>query len=302
MIPPARYPGDVAAGETARRVVEDVRRRGAVLEAAARRARRGRDDEAIHDVRVAARRLGAALDLWRPLFPSRARRRVARGIRRLRRRAGRARQDEALVTTLGDLLAARSPAARRAAAPLFGRLELRAARGRGRVSSLVRRRRIAGLLACLEEALTGFAARAAGRPSWTDEALARVERRAAAARDRLASALASGGDEELHQARLALKKWRYVEECAVAAEIRPAGGNADPERLHELQEALGGIHEALLLRDLLAREAARRTAAGRPAAARQLNALAAALQARKLAAVRDLRRLATTTPAVAGPA
>jgi CHAD domain-containing protein len=222
---------------------------------------------------------------------------MLRGIRRLRRRAGLAREQEALAADLAGLLSARPPATRTAAAPLLERLARRVSRGRVRAARLVRRRRIGRLLARLDRALNGVAARAAGRPGWLDEVASRADRRRAAAQAALATALASGDDEALHRARLAVKRGRYAEECLVAVRARTAVPPAEPERLQELQEVLGRIHEAILLRDLLAREAGRRTVAGRAAAARHLSALAAAVQERKLASVRDLRRLAATAPA-----
>src|SRR5438128_2020420 len=72
------------------RLRASFKRRVAEFAAAARRVRAGADSEAIHDLRVAVRRLLAALKVWRVLMPARERRAATRELRRLRRRVGRA--------------------------------------------------------------------------------------------------------------------------------------------------------------------------------------------------------------------
>src|SRR5207249_739177 len=76
---------------------EVARVRLALFEAS-RRARRGGDPEAIHDVRVSARRLAAILGLWRDLLPAHGRPRAIRALRRLRRRLECARELEVSLT------------------------------------------------------------------------------------------------------------------------------------------------------------------------------------------------------------
>src|SRR5262249_25637574 len=70
------------------------------------RTRAGDDPEAFHDMRVAARRLTEFLRTWRELIPGGELRRGVRGIRVLRRRAGRVRDLEVQVEMLRERLAA----------------------------------------------------------------------------------------------------------------------------------------------------------------------------------------------------
>ena len=61
---------------------------------AAARVHAQQGDDAVHDLRVSARRLECALDVWRGALAPRARRRARRLLARLRRSAGRARERE----------------------------------------------------------------------------------------------------------------------------------------------------------------------------------------------------------------
>jgi CHAD domain-containing protein len=75
------------------------------FEEALERLRIAAGPEAIHDLRVAARRLTAFVRMWRALVPRACCRRIVRDARRLRRRAGRARDLEVEVGMLRERLA-----------------------------------------------------------------------------------------------------------------------------------------------------------------------------------------------------
>ncbi|HKQ58650.1 MAG TPA: CHAD domain-containing protein, partial [Candidatus Eisenbacteria bacterium] len=83
---PDRDPGERT---TAERLDESFATLVEAFRAAARRVRAGSDAEAIHDLRVATRRLAAALRVWGSLIPREARREALKCMRRLRRRIGR---------------------------------------------------------------------------------------------------------------------------------------------------------------------------------------------------------------------
>jgi CHAD domain-containing protein len=78
--------------------------------------------------------------------------------------------------------------------------------------------------------------------------------------------------EALHDLRRRVRRLRYVAEAA--ADVSGEKGKA-PKRLKELQEQLGGIHDAWVLARWLARQAVaadRRQASARAAEARRLEA------------------------------
>jgi CHAD domain-containing protein len=67
------------------------------------------DPEAVHRLRVATRRAGAALDVFADLLPDRALRRARKAIRRLRRSAGAVRDADVFAANVEGRLKAKSP-------------------------------------------------------------------------------------------------------------------------------------------------------------------------------------------------
>jgi CHAD domain-containing protein len=287
-------PGAAPAGDPAARAVRaDLLRRGEVLRVAARRVRRRQDAQAIHDLRVAARRLTAALAVWAPLLRPRARRRLRREVRALRRRIGPTREREVMHAMLAARLDALPPSGRRVAADLLERLQRRVGRGRAAAARQARAPRIARLLRRLDRAAAVVEARAALRPGALDRAAGIADARRAAARDALAAGIARGADDALHRARIAVKRWRYAEECLRAAGVeRP---DVDPARLRALQEALGDLHDVAVLRDRLRREADRRAARGAVADAAALVGLVPGLERERRRALETLSARANAT-------
>jgi CHAD domain-containing protein len=286
-------PGPLPApvpNEAARRVADDLRRRLAVLRAAAGRVRRREDIEAIHDLRVAARRLAAGLQLWDLLLAPRPRRRALRSVRRLRQRIGVVREREVLLAHLRERAQSAPPAARVALTSPLARLERRVERGRERAADRAGRARIARLAERVERALEDLPALAAAHPAALDEARRQAADRRLRALGMLAEGLAARTDESLHQARIAVKKWRYAEEGLRAAAPDHAGG--DLRQLRGLQETLGEIHDAAVLRDRLARESERAARRGLVADAAALHGLAESVEIERRQAVEALAALA----------
>ena len=291
-------PGAVAApADVTARLTADLPRRATALVAAARRARRGDDPESIHDLRVAARRLTAALALWRPLLRDGSRRRALRSLRRLRDRLGLTREREVMRVMLERRLEGREVAVRDAAQGLAARLARRVERGRARAARPVVARRVARIVAAIERALAPLAERAVGRPGWLERARGIVQERASAAHRALAQGLAHGDDAPLHQARLAVKRWRYAGECLQAA---TGVAEHDDTRVRELQQRLGHIHDCAQLRDALAGAATSAASHGQGAQADALAALSAELERERERTVQRLRRR-VVTPAAASP-
>jgi CHAD domain-containing protein len=277
-------PSSRAANPTAAEVRADLEARGRVLVDAARRARRGDDADAIHDLRVAARRLGAALALARPLLRRGPRRAAQRGLRRLRRALGPLRDAEVALELLEARLTGAAVPLRRSAAPLIRRLRARVARGRARAARAALARRVARVEERVRRAVARAERRAAAHPGWPARRLAALADRARATREALSEALAHSDDAALHAARVAVKRWRYAEECAsqpTAAVVVPL--------LRRLQETLGELRDASLLRDRLVRETLRHPGTPSERDARALLALAATLESERPAARTELR-------------
>jgi len=231
-------------------------------------ARRG-GPLALHDLRVACRRLETALRLWARGAPARAARRRAQAMRRA---AGSAREHE----VLREMLRARRLGAA-VLPPVLRRAWLaRLARGGSmqRAGALPSARAVAGLGSKVERV-----ARSLAHADQVElRALARLRLWRADGRAELAHALASGEAQALHRARLRLKRWRYAEEERSAAWPARARAASPIPALRRWQTALGRMSD----RDLLIELAARSGPAGL--------ALVPRLEALRRAALAGLRR------------
>ena len=213
------------------------------------------DSAAIHDGRVATRRMRELVPLVTAGLMASDAEHLDRTLRKATRRLGRARDMSVMLETLSAL----EPAAPTAAGEI-GRLRLewqeeRDRRVRRAIKSLERMeiestlRELHSLLAHDKPALIGLRRRMSAAPRWEATLGAQLRERAgdvAAAIDR------AGGvafPRRLHGARVSLKKLRY------AMEIATATGQANFE--HELrsmrkaQELLGRLHDHDVLADAL---------------------------------------------------
>src|SRR5262249_6067054 len=220
----AREPDDVKAVAASWR---------SLARAIKREARAVARDEAgaLHDLRGPCRPLEASPRVWGGGGAADQARRLARD---LRRRATPAREAQVLAAVLrhGSAGAALVPAPLREAwaAELAATPAPRAKLPRTWLAKLEARvERAAGRL---KRVRTARAARKAAR---------RVDGLRVAALEPLIAALAAGGSEPLHAARLALKRWRYaVEARAVVAGIRSA---PDVPALRRWQTRLGHLND-----------------------------------------------------------
>lgn len=229
--------------------------------------------ETVHDLRVASRRLREAIAAFRALLPRARRRRLAARAREMTRGLGATRNADVGVEALRGLPdGAWSPAAR----ALADLLALSAARLREEeavaVAAASRRR----LRAALDGLLAALGGRRASKPP---QSLARrvLARRVV----RLFRRAAAWGDPEetaaLHTTRIAAKRLRYALEA-----FEPLLGPGYAERhelVKEVQEALGGYHDAVVLVE----EAAAAGASPAPALAAVRRESWRALEARLLA-------------------
>ena len=212
------------------------------LERTTRRVCSGGDDEAVHDVRVATRRLSTLLQVWRGALDDRLRRKVRRELKALRRDLGETRDLQVLAAALQnrhdqepivEAVAAWSRAVEEALARRKAATGWRCAPAR--LAKLRRdlRRVAASLRNELDAAVQRIARDVlARRRKRAIKALAATAERPAANDERIA--------ERLHRARLRVKSWRYAEELV--------GSDSEARRAAALQERLGTIHDAYALR------------------------------------------------------
>jgi CHAD domain-containing protein len=240
--------------EAAGRLLAELSARAEALLDAARRVRSGGDDEAIHDLRVANRRLAETLSLWRAaLEPAPARKARAR-LARLRRALGDVRETEVHLDLLRLLARDASPAETAAVRLLRRRLDARLARARRAAGRLARARRITRILRRVERAGTGLAARIAETPGLLPHTAGRAARRLALARAALGRCRAAVpvDDATLHSTRIAVKKARYSLESLAAT-----GEREDEVALRELRRAqrdLGAVHDWVTFGTWIGRE------------------------------------------------
>ena len=126
--------------------------------------------------------------------------------------------------------------------------------------------------------------------------LAEARRHLAALRrtsERLMNALGpSAGEAAFHDARIAIKKDRYAEECWIQAE--PSRGRARAVRLQALQRSLGTLRDHAVLETALESYALDLAARGHLSRARSLRPLLEAVRHGHAAAQAAFRRLAAS--------
>lgn len=235
---------------------------------AARRLAAGAGDEALHDFRVALRRLRSTLRALRPWLEERVPPRHERRLRRLARSTNAARDAEVQLAWLATSRAALGPETRRAGLDLLvERLEARRRAGPGPARLARRYRRAAERLRRRLRKLDRIAAPGARPESSLGDVLAAlVGERLEALRERMDAIRDAADQEAVHRARIEGKRLRYLLEPLRG--LRDAGAGEAVDRLKRLQDVLGELHDAHVLSAEL-REALVDAAAER---ARQLHA------------------------------
>jgi len=217
------------------------------------------DREALHDFRVAVRRLRSTLRAWRDVLGPAVRGKDLRRLRRVARATGDARDAEVLLAWLDRSVGDLPPAHRAAAAWLGRRLEERARHPD--VSSAVDR--LVRTCDRLEPRIRRARPGAAG--GGFDRALAaRIREHAGDVAGWLARVETSADAPLAHRARIAGKRLRYLLE---PLRDTPGAGSRDAVKaLKRLQDLLGDLQDARVAAEVI--HAARREAeAGPPRAA-----------------------------------
>jgi CHAD domain-containing protein len=208
--------------------------------------------EGVHQMRVASRKLRAALDSSRDLFPEKRYRRVHKKVRRLTRALGRVRDPDVMLAELQSLREASTAGEH----PGIDRLVNRQIAERD-----VARARLVSLLDDLnagnfqEESLDAFAA-----PSKPDNK-AKMRRRDASRMiedhvteflDHTRTFPTEQEADQLHEVRIATKRLRYALQL-FEKPLKPES-TAIIEQLTELQDELGEIHNLDVLIELTRNE------------------------------------------------
>ena len=202
------------------------------------------DVEAIHQARVATRRLREAL----PLIQRGARdpelRRVRRALRDLTRALGPSREldvSRLVVAGIGERL----PGHRAAAAAVDGRLAVERAKAAEALRAVSERLDVAPLIARTRDLARRVETRPAGMAGCAHRASARLTARARALQKAVVGAGRVYAAGPLHAVRIALKKFRYSFE--LAAQLRRAHHGGSLRRLKALQDVLGDMHDLQVL-------------------------------------------------------
>jgi len=274
----------------------------------------GRDPEGVHDMRVATRRLRAALKLFAPWIEQDALDRVAPAVRSLTRALGAVRELDVLRLRLAELarharperalalehvdarLARRRSRARAKMMARFAKVDLDRLDGRlKRLASQLERSALATSKASAPDAspATETNGAAPGGPRHDGplgELLAEVaptlveEARQVSEPTIPETVGTRQSAEALHVVRIAAKKLRYALEI-LAPHLGDPGSEA-VRRLKALQDKLGDFHDDTVLDETLHAAVVRATERGRPLLAAELKRLRAA---RRRALTRDER-------------
>lgn len=245
------------------------------------------DDEALHDFRVALRRLRTLLPLVGDDHAPRLAAQCDRGLRRLTRLTG-ARRDLDVVLRDGASRTARQEAIM----PVAALLQRERRRAQRQLLTLLRNSRTRQTLAATERLLAACEAAPAPRPA---DVLERLHAAGRKLRRRLRRARRETTVARLHAARKAGKRLRYLLEALPALypnRIRRRATGSAIADLKSVQDALGSICDLSVRAALLAELSARHAAAiersgGVPA---DLAKFSAMLQAQADTAARDAAR------------
>lgn len=272
---PARYAARVVARERLRRA----------LNAAPERLEPPTQD-ALHDFRVALRRLRTWLRAWYPQLDDTVGRGTLRRLRRISRGTGRARDLEVQLDWLAQPTVRLGPLAEHAAGALAERIQAEYTDALAVAFELV-----AGQLPRagnkLDKQLRQYEVKVRLDTSREDPSMAVVTGRllregASEIRTTLANAAAPDHAAEAHRARLAVKHLRYLLESLGE---NPRGVAGAAARLATLQDALGLLHDRHVLLDRVARDMIEH---GR---SRALTSLQTALERAAATEFRRVRRL-----------
>ncbi|MDZ7290875.1 MAG: CHAD domain-containing protein [candidate division KSB1 bacterium] len=208
--------------------------------------RSGEDIEALHDMRVASRRLRAALEIFEFCFPPKAYQRLYQQVRRVTRALGRARNADVAVDYFSTLLTDSDDLFEQfALQDVLRRLARKKTRCRARMQNELDKVQPASFSARFEKIFDAAAQTPCARPRGprTARQLARrlLTQRLQEVFARQRVITGEENIQELHNLRIAVKKLRYVLES-----LDFAAGENLKENLRffkKLQTVLGDLHD-----------------------------------------------------------
>ena len=239
------------------------------------------DPEALHDYRVALRRLRSCLRSYRPELRSTVTRKTRRRLDRLARATNRSRDLEVHLEWLASQQASSGDAERLGMAWLAARLEEEQRQERADMMALDERlfpkvyERLRGQLE--HYPLTVHLDAPVGQAIMGVTAAGHVERAARRLERRLGQISGESAEDEIHRARIAAKHLRYLLEPLAGA---LPGSEAIIERLKGLQDAFGDVHDAHVFLPTLRGELAETARDRRTDLGPGIRALVKALRAR----------------------
>jgi CHAD domain-containing protein/CYTH domain-containing protein len=216
------------------------------------------DADALHDFRVAIRRVRSWLRAHQPYLAAGVPWRTLRELKRIARAAGTARDAEVQTAWLRAQRKTRNPPHRVVGARLHRRLGVRQ-RAADRALRVALGKHFSRVLRQLDESLAAYSVvtrvgELSPQPLTMAAAAAIVVRRdAEELREALRHVQSADSQLEAHRARIAAKRLRYGLEPLVGV---VDGVGTSVTRLERLQDALGRWHDAVVMRDDIATEAA----------------------------------------------
>jgi CHAD domain-containing protein len=260
---PAASPAAGTAAEEWKKVRKIALRHLNRLVALQAKVLKGDDPEAVHDMRVASRRLQQVLELIFAQPLPREARRLRRKIRRCRRLLGEVRNCDVLIQRVGGRLARKRCSNREVWAAVKQHLGERRSAHFTRAARKLSKLNLADLYLRAKESLDQFRPEAAGAPDSPAAAPPDVPTRRPF-RERLAEALLGVWNDfeqhsaaarrektvpSLHAARISAKRLRYLLEAAGPFSIP---GSAEALAwLKKIQERLGDWHDMEVLEDVM---------------------------------------------------
>lgn len=214
--------------------------------------REGFDPEAVHDIRVALRRLQAALRMFRGCYPPQKLRRYRLRLRKLLGAFGAVRDQDILIDALSQHEDSQPEPVKKALARIVAERRTVQQQERVTVLLLLDKLQRANLSDNLLRFVKGARAfkREAPQGHFAAEAAAMAQRVLADWNDRRRQVQGRDDPETLHQMRIAVKRLRYALELA-----RLAKGEDYHEclgRLTDMQQVLGDLHDADMVLQCLA--------------------------------------------------
>ncbi len=212
-----------------------------LADAADAAARIGGDEEALHDFRVALRRLRSTLRSWRPALGEVLRKKDERRLRKIARATNEARDAEVLLAWLAEAQEELAGSHRPAAAWLAARTEQhrRHCSDRLRDGSAERLRRLAGRMA---RRVAGGTGRGKAGETFGGALASLVRAQARLLRDALLRVASAEDVAHAHRARIEGKRLRYLLEPLRGTPTVDSSGAV--RALKGLQDTLGDLHDA----------------------------------------------------------